>query len=526
MLLVELSRVESEAEASVKIELAGMNMRTLKGEEALQFVDFHINALTDQIHEGLSKFSKASAFFALLATFRQTDEIINLPGHVISDDLMIELGRVSLENHEEWRRLCASLEADTSPAVAKRLFTTLLQSAAIGESFRRVGLSEAGQLLTCGAGVISYFQTRRRHLVALLYTIPLKSVGKCTVNQLDSMNQFLPCIEPYGSGLTSMFTHRMMLRVFPDYELYEDGIGVSANRFYNPLDGLGLEPERASIVEMANQSTAARPQLEELDHSYVFSASELRNDISSMEAAYVEFGLTDTEFTRLAGLVRQVSFFVRDNYFIELDVPTFDRLCESFGLSSLEKNGLVTSGVGYADSLEGFWPFIQIDDTVVSTVTLLSRFLYNTKSQALERSKRFKIRAGFIFEETVRSTLTEFGFQVSNTRRINRQEFDVIAIRSGTIYNLQCKNNAVDLSSISNSPRGFARYNRYLDRYYKKALAKEVARDGLLAKEFGLSRIEHFVISRYAIATDNPRVIPYCRIGDFGEIFGALGAAR
>src|SRR3546814_1441009 len=94
----------------------------------------------------------------------------------------------------------------------------------------------------------------------------------------------------------------------------------------------------------------------------------------------------------------------------------------------------------------------------------------------------------------------------SRTSRINRQEFDVVTVLGDVIHNFQCKNNWIDIGKLESDRRLLARYNRRLDRYYRNALRKEAGREGLLLGKLGLARIEHHVISRSPVITDNPRI--------------------
>ncbi len=83
------------------------------------------------------------------------------------------------------------------------------------------------------------------------------------------------------------------------------------------------------------------------------------------------------------------------------------------------------------------------------------------------------------------------------------------------IYNVQCKNNLVDLNRIATDVRRFVRYNGYLDRAYRKALEKERGREHVLQDELGLTKIKHFVISRFPVATQNSHVLAYGEISRF-----------
>src|SRR3546814_579765 len=81
----------------------------------------------------------------------------------------------------------------------------------------------------------------------------------------------------------------------------------------------------------------------------------------------------------------------------------------------------------------------------------------------------------------------------------------------------------IDLGKLESDRRLLARYNRRLDRYYRNALRKEAGREGLLLGKLGLARIEHHVISRFPVITDNPRIINYNKLAERGGSIVASG---
>lgn len=85
-----------------------------------------------------------------------------------------------------------------------------------------------------------------------------------------------------------------------------------------------------------------------------------------------------------------------------------------------------------------------------------------------------------------------------------------MCVKDGCIYNFQCKNNYINVQDIDTNRINIAsRYHRMLARYYDKALEKEHDREHLLKRELGFDRIEHYVISRYPVITQNQRVVSY-----------------
>jgi hypothetical protein len=149
-------------------------------------------------------------------------------------------------------------------------------------------------------------------------------------------------------------------------------------------------------------------------------------------------------------------------------------------------------------------------------------FVYYWRAQCLDGRKRFQIRAGFIFEQAVAAELERQGFVVQDITRINRHEFDVVTLRDGVIWNVQCKNNFVDLARVESDAPRFARYNRMFVRSYERALTKERNRENLLTAKLSLDKIQHLVVSRFPIVSDNPRIIPFSRIATFAAQAEAL----
>lgn len=167
-----------------------------------------------------------------------------------------------------------------------------------------------------------------------------------------------------------------------------------------------------------------------------------------------------------------------------------------------------------------------VDGIYRSTVNLLSRFIYYWRSRCLDRSKRYQIRTGFIFEKAVADALERQWFAVQKITRINRHEFDVVALRDGMIWNVQCKNNMTDLVWVEAEPKRFARYNRNLVLAYERALAKERDREGVLTAHLGNEAVEHMLVSRFPVLTDNSRIVAFSRIEGFAARADAILASR
>ncbi len=212
----------------------------------------------------------------------------------------------------------------------------------------------------------------------------------------------------------------------------------------------------------------------------------------------------------------------RDDYFVEIEKLKFQTMLRAqavFAPEELERL-LVNEPSDYATNSNAYEPFIDAGDVVISNVNLLSRCLYAFKNIHLGSRRRFQIYAGFIFEDMVKRDLSAMGFQVTDVKRINRKEFDVVAVHRDVIYNFQCKNNWIDLAKVELDQALFVRYNRSLTNYYRRALQKERKREDLLKEKLTLDRVEHYVISRFPVIGSDARVINYNQIGRLKVVLG------
>lgn len=497
-------------------------MPVITGSDALSLIENQISAHDGGFASALARFDGRHSFFIWLETIRAIEEFINLPQFGLDDDdsLFEAIANFRLDNLDALALapIRTALIAKFGESFAQRFVWTILQASAIGAAFRMNGLYEAAAGFQTVAHAIGYFQSRRRHLAAILYALPSAGNGRAKLDRLDTMNQFLPLVEHSAVTLSGLYQKKMLAKVFPDFALEVGPRGFSANHDYSALDGLFLEPERAGILEISQSASVPPPELEPVNSRHIFSPAELRNNIRLIEAAYAEFDLSKTAFGPIARLVSASLAGCKDGYIIKLGMRDFDRFAKQCDVTPAMHQQLIHRGGDFVSCINTVAPFIAVGETAVSTVTFLSRYLYYWKSTCLNGVRRFQIRSGFIFEDNVKEALARQGFSVTDVKRINRKEFDVVAILDGVIYNLQCKNNLVDLTRIESDPALFARYNRRLDRSYARALAKEEGREQLLKDKLALPSVCHLVVSRFPVATVNSRVIPYSRIGRIREI--------
>lgn len=427
------------------------------GQAAQRLIAAEIGKHDDAIYQALAPWEPLSAVLHWFDTFRAIEGFINFPIFSIDDD---DLARKihELPLHAVFTNALLELRdeiaACLSENAARRFVMTMHQARALGASYAAHGIDDAAMLVNV-AGTMQYFQSRQRHLVAMLYTLPSACRGVERIERMDTLSVFAP-----WSNYTAYRSRACRIRPCNVH-------GAWANHSFEPLDSWFLEPERASIVEMIEDGAAAPADLEEQDPQLVFSAAECRNDIRMLKAAYDEFGLAEGEFRRMASFFLRLLEHCTNDYFVALERPAFDALvkaAEQDGFRGREHVVANESG-DYVQNTNEFVPIVRRGELYMTTVTLIARFLNYWKNVCLNKNRTFQVRSGFIFEESVRRKLTAQGFKVQDIRRIERKEFDVIALDGDVIYNIQCKNNLVDLRVESDRKR-FARYNRYLDGYY------------------------------------------------------------
>ena len=472
------------------------------------------------IESTLAPFEPRSTFQVWLSTLRGIEELINLPGELRGEPLHEEIvGSALLDMGGMLKALPSiktGLESRFSRLVAQRLMRTLIQLHAIATSFATHQLPAAREMATVGTA-IDYLQSRRRHLLALLHTIPGVCRGSQRLHELDGLNQFLYLIETAGLGTTSMHHNLMLAQVYPDFALDVDEVGILASHSFNGLDSLYLEPERTAITEMADIDFTGVKRVP-VNRRLIFSKAELENNLALIAAAYAEFNLHETSYGQLAAFIRSLLPLVVDEYFVRLTAKRLDELCSGQKLPDALRRALVVEGADYVGNTSTYAPFTRVGCDLVTSITLLSRFANHWKNVCLNRVRRYQIRSGFIFEKSVKAALRAQGFDVTEIKRIGRAEFDVVATLDGVIYNVQCKNNLVDLNRIEADVRRFVRYNGFLDQAYRKALEKERGREHVLQGELGLTAIKNFVVSRFPVATQNPCILAYGEISRFRAV--------
>ncbi|MBN8949774.1 MULTISPECIES: hypothetical protein [Hyphomicrobiales] len=504
---------------------AGGATRTISGDEAKALIESQLAAHGNGVLSVLAQYRREDAVAAWHETIRAVEEFINLVKFGIADDQLrtwlcaIRLDGPFVSNPgPTWLAVRRALAPHLEPSVIARFTRTMLYAGAMGVAFAMHGQDARSAQITLDTigGAVDYFQSRRRHFVSLLYTMPYACSGSAVLERHDALAVLLPQVEHSCVAITGFHQKLALLDALPDFHLEIDSIGAMASHGFETLDDYFLEPERASIHVMAELrgDQFTMPAMEALDRRKIFSAAELRNGVRLIGATYEAFGLEDSDFSVMGLLVIAFARHCRDDYYVEIEKEKFRSMLRA--QSELDPAELETLLVNkpsdYATNTNAYQPFLDLGDRIVSNVNLLSRFLYAFKNVHLGSRRRFQIHAGFIFEDMVKRDLVRMEFTVTDIKRINRKEFDVVATRGGVIFNIQCKNNWIDLSKIEAERALFVRYNRSLTNYYARALKKERGREHLLKQELGMDKVVHYVVSRFPVIGSDPAVINYNQI--------------
>lgn len=506
----------------------------LRGDDARQLILEQIEAHNGGILTALRDYEPAAAVRAWHETIRAIEEFINVPLFAVDDDLVVQW-LFSLRLDESFlanpvstlRQVEAKLSPHLDAGIVRRIGQLMVQLAAIRSAFRMHGQIDFGPGITLDTvgEAIDYLQSRRRHFVSLLYLMPAACKGAKVLAPLDTLNVMLPQVEHSCATITGLHLKLALIEALPEFSLEVNAAGAYGSHWLETLDAGFLEPERASIMVMheLRGDQIATPSLEPVDPKKVFSAAELRNNVKLLSATYDAFGLNDSDFSAVAAVITSLSRRCKDDYVIAIGKDRLRSLLKTVGgldVAELERLLVNRPSADYAPNTNAYEPFIDLGHAVVSNVNLLSRFLYAFKNVHLGSRKRFQIHAGFIFEDMVKRDLEGLGFKVTDIKRINRKEFDVVTIYGEVIYNFQCKNNWIDLAKVESDRALYLRYNRALTNYYAKALVKEEKREGLLKDKLGLGKIQHRVVSRFPVITVEPRIVNYNKLSYRAALIG------
>lgn len=501
---------------------------TIMGNELTILLNKEYDLNLNHIINKLSQLDATDTFYKWHNIVLSIEEFINILLHEIDDNndmetiLSAPLCINPLENGQLIKAI-QIIQNTFNNNIATRFINLLDVTIKISYSYKIYGLNlfdDGSNLNTIGCAV-RYYQSRRRYFITLLYLIPKISKGTQIFSMDDLFIELSAIIELNCIPVTSINNNKILHQLYNDFHVVSDGHMLTGNYHYQPLDELFLEPERISIVDQMRyrNEQISPPSLFTESENKVFSIVELKNSILLIESAYTFYKIEDSDFTMFKDIVFNLLEHSDDNYFISISKEEFEKIIVNYSNTNKTKiyNNLLNTSTDYIVNLNSFHPLIELDLKYESNVNLLMRFLYYFKNIFLNRKKRFQIHAGFIFEDIVKKELSNAGFFVTDIKRINRKEFDVVTIKNNIIYNFQCKNNLIDLTYLQAFQKKFIRYNKYLVNYYKKALLKEEHREGLLQNKLGINTINHYVVTRFPVISNNKRIISFNNLQSFAK---------
>lgn len=200
-------------------------MSQIKGAAARTLIANQIALHGDGIAKALANYDPSDTAEKWHATIRAIEEFINVPLFGIDDDRLVEAlhalpldGRL-LAEPTAMGLVIQGIARKFGIDLARRYASTIIQATAINIAFRQHGWREFGRGITLErvGDAIAYFQSRRRQLVAMFYSIPGMCKGTEKIASHDTLNVFLPQIEMSGISLISLHRQAVLADIFPGF---------------------------------------------------------------------------------------------------------------------------------------------------------------------------------------------------------------------------------------------------------------------------------------------------------------------
>ncbi len=437
---------------------------------------------------------------------RSIEDLINVELVAqIEPELEMKLEESIGNNHSA---LLEALDRRFADGVSDRIAELIAHTAALRNFLTSYQTDSDGNFsnLETYADLANFLKSRRHHLNTLMYAIADLARGQIKLSLDELYYLTFDTIErSFVSGLTSLHQKLTMLAVFPDFRCQTDGNGLldADPRSETLLDGQYLDAERMAITAIASAPTAEGT----FDLRKITSVPELRHQLSSIEDSYAPYDLAAQGFSDLRRFAEEVMAYTKDDYYLRIPDDAFNAILIRYQHAPWQR--MVVYHPVAEHPLHGSYAAFSRHGTVFySDLMMLLRFAYRVRDRLLERNRRYQIKSGFIFEDTLKSQLPALGFEVLEIKRIDRKEFDVVAKRAGVVYNFQCKNALLDRNLMETNLQQFVRNNRRVVGYFKRALVKEEGREELLRRATGAQTVKHFVVSQFPVFTDDERIIP------------------
>lgn len=489
----------------------------LSGEELKQFLTNASEKSMTDIRKHFSLYEPVSLYHHWSLLIRSIDEFLNMHREIknhrtLRDFISLSFASYNKNEQNRFSKVMIGVQSQFGKQTAVRLSTFLQMNSLLTFDYETSGSSLG--LIFNGRDVESlllYYQSKRKYYVTLLDLIPTWAKGSLQIEYTEILSHFHQKVESCLQTAASLYYAAVLNEIYSDFSIDFSGeLPVNSRNYYN-LEGFFLE---AQIMSMADVMIYRRSDVQILElpnkgSSKVFSFLEVENNIRLISATYQRYGIDAlAEYIELSFLVGKLKEFCTDDFNICVPKERFD---QEVGIY-IRKLRLFADSDNYVDASNFISLFQLVGNVYYTSVVLLNRYVTNRIQLPLDKNKTFQIHSGFVFEKKIKEILKNCGFKVLNITRIKRQEFDVITIKGGRIYNFQCKNNLIDICRVQNNSKMTVRWNSKLVAYYKKAYRKELDRQDLVTEELGIDDIQHFVVSRYPVITDIDYIINYNKL--------------
>lgn len=486
-------------------------VRIIEGEELIDFMMERVQELIDELKEQLFCYNTKQIFCVWFNYVRQVEEFVNI-FYELGAEFVLGSKCIHISDEREMNLITSVIEETFGQNVLSRfqglvnLFTGFTTKELIDDKVVRVPIGTLYDMW-------DYLQKRRLHIMTILNLIPVYANGDKPFEHEEIRNKMEEWIEGILMNITLGCHAILESKCLPDFHGEMTSRGIKFSHHYSHLEDMFMEPQRLTILDLEKYRSIRFEERRCKKTKSICSLEEFDITLYNDTLYYERYGLLDNKkYQSLVAFMNKMKGYFKDNYLIEVPQEDFVSLCQQH-----KELDLYRKMDDFYDMQNSRYGFVRVEDTYYSTYFMLIRYYVNYIEKLLRRNKRYQIDSGFIFEDKVKEIAAKYGFDVKEgCKRIDHREFDVVCIKDGTIYNFQCKNNYMSVSSIGVKESVKAsRYNRRLVNYYEKALNDEVDKEHHLVEKLGIDKIKHFVISRFPVMTDNEKVIPFNRLKEW-----------
>lgn len=489
--------------------------QVLEGKELIDYLTSGVNTCIDELKKQMSGYNRASLFRVWFYFVRQIEEFVNIR-YEYGESCKTVFRHIHLDRKSELEVFGSTIAEIFGTDVASR-FEELIEMSTGFASIDFDGEKINERPVETLYELLKFLMARRLHIMTILNLIPIWAQGDNTFRREDipkKMKEWIGILMSITTGCHAILQAKCLSGFYGKMSMSGR---MKFSHQYSHLDKNYLEPQQLTPVELEEYRNGRLQKRDAKKERSICSKEEfeltMRNEIAYNE----RYGITAKEdYKELMAFMDEMKMYFRDGYAIEVPQSEFHRLCTTY--SNLE---LYKEMVEFDDIENSRYGFVKMDGVYYSTYFMLIRYYTNTVMKMLRRRRRYQIDAGFVFEDQVKDIVREYGFKVQDDcKRIERKEFDVVCVKDGTIFNFQCKNNYMNVSTIGlKETTATFRRNKQLISYYKAALRKEEGREYLLKGKLGIDNVKHFVISRYPVISDNERIIPFNKLDKWCETF-------